>query len=126
VSVNKPIEARAAFRGGNRSAAYRTLSAYIDELLDNDYQDLATNAGVEFINMMATIGRLPAATRILDYLATAGEFGALAARTLVAEAVSQIAAISHRHDSPEPRLDARHALTHLRNELGSDRVTSDP
>ena len=84
VSVNKPMEARAAFRRGNRPAAYRTLSAYIDELLDNDYQDLATNAAVEFINMMATIDRLPAAARVLDYLATAGD-SAPSPRTLVAE-----------------------------------------
>src|SRR5664280_2220038 len=44
VSVNKPIEARAAFRRGNRSAAFRILRAYVDELLENDYPDLATNA----------------------------------------------------------------------------------
>ena len=53
VSVNKPIEARAAFRRGNRSAAFRILRAYVDELLETDYPDLATNAAVEFINMMA-------------------------------------------------------------------------
>ena len=69
VSVNKPIEARAAFRRGNRSAAFRILRAYVDELLETDYPDLAANAAVEFINMMATIDRLPAAARVLDYLA---------------------------------------------------------
>ena len=69
VSVNKPIEARAAFRRGNRSAAFRILRAYVDELLETDYPDLATNAAVEFINMMAIIDRLPAAARVLDYLA---------------------------------------------------------
>ena len=68
VSVNKPIEARAAFRRGNRSAAFRILRAYVDELLETDYPDLAANAAVEFINMMAIIDRLPAAARVLDYL----------------------------------------------------------
>ena len=59
VSVNKPIEARAAFRRGNRSAAFRILRAYVHELLETDYPDLAANAAVEFINMMAIIDRLP-------------------------------------------------------------------
>lgn len=80
----------------------------------------AANAAVEFINMMATIDRLPAAARVLDYLGAAGDFGALAARTLVADA-DRIAASAERipdHDrSPEPRLDARHALTYMRDVL---------
>ena len=121
VSVNKPIEARAAFRLGNRSAAFRLLRAYVDELLETDYPDLATNAAVEFINMMATIDRLPAAARVLGYLGAAGDFGALAARTLVADAAARIAAdpdgIADQDRSPEPRLDARHALTYMRDVL---------
>src|SRR6478609_1470714 len=121
VSVNKPIEARAAFRRGNWSAAFRILRAYVDELLETDYPDLATNAAVEFINMMATINHLSAAALVLDYLAAAGDFGALAARTLVADSAARIAADAERipdHDrSPEPRLDARHALTYMRDIL---------
>src|SRR6478609_7233425 len=103
VSVNKPIEARAAFRRGNRSAAFRILRAYVHELLETDYPDLAVNAAVEFINEMAIIDRLPAAARVLDYLRAAGDFGALAARTLVADAAAQVAANADRQDrSPEP------------------------
>ena len=121
VSVNKPIEARAAFRRGNRSAAFRILRAYVDELLETDYPDLAANAAVEFINMMAIIDRLPAAARVLDYLRAAGDFGALAARTLVADAAAQVAANAERipdqDRSPEPRLDARHALRYMRDVL---------
>jgi hypothetical protein len=101
--------------------AFRILRAYVDDLLDNDYPDLATNAAVEFINMMATIDRLPAAARVLEYLAAAGDFGALAARTLVSDSAIQIAANGQRipdHDrSPEPGLDARHALTYMRDVL---------
>jgi hypothetical protein len=92
VSVNKSIEARAAFRRGNRAGAFRTLRGYVDELLETDYPDLATNAAVEFINMMAAIDRLPAAATVLGYLQAAGDFGALAARTLVADAAARIAA----------------------------------
>ena len=121
VSVNKPIEARAAFRRGNRSAAFRILRAYVNELLETDYPDLAANAAVEFINMMAIIDRLPAAARVLDYLRAAGDFGALATRTLVAEAAAQVAAnadrIPDQDRSPEPRLDARHALRYMRDVL---------
>ena len=121
VSVNKPIEARAAFRRGNRSAAFRILRAYVHELLETDYPDLAANAAVEFINEMAIIDRLPAAARVLDYLRTAGDFGALATRTLVTEAAAQVAAnadrIPDQDRSPEPRLDARHALRYMRDVL---------
>jgi len=67
---------------------------------------------------MATIDRLPAAARVLDYLRAVGDFGALAARTLVADAAARIAAGAERipdHDwSTEPRLDARHALMYMR------------
>ena len=44
---------------------------------------------VEFINMMAAIDRLAEAAHMLAYLAAANDFGALAARTLVAEAAAQ-------------------------------------
>jgi hypothetical protein len=66
VSVNKPIEARAAFRWGDRSAAFRILRACVHELLETDYPDLAANVAVEFINEMAVVDRLPAAARVLD------------------------------------------------------------
>jgi hypothetical protein len=117
VSVNKPIEARAAFRRGNRSAAFRILRAYIHELLETDYPDLAANAAVEFINEMAIIDRLPAAARVLDYLRAAGDFGALAARTLVADAAANPDRIPEKDRSPEPLLDARHALRYMRDVL---------
>ena len=70
---------------------------------------------------MATIDRLPAAARVLDYLRAVGDFGALAARTLVADAAARIATSAERipdqDRSPEPRLDARHALTYMRDVL---------
>ena len=115
VSVNKPIEARAAFRRGIRWTAFRVLRDYVEQLLETDYPDLASNAAVEFINMMVAIDRLPAGARVLGYLRAAGDLGALAARTLVAEAAARIAAglIPDRDGSPEPELDARHALIYM-------------
>ena len=83
---------------------------------------------------MATIDRLPAAARVLDYLRAVGDFGALAARTLVADAAARIAAstecVTDQDRSPRPRLDARHALTFMRDVLDEfderDRADSDP
>ena len=58
---------------------------------------------------------------VLGYLGAAGDFGALAARTLVADAAARIATSAERipdqDRSPEPRLDARHALTYMRDVL---------
>ena len=91
VSVNKPIEARAAFRRGNQMRAFEILRAYIDELLAIDYPELAPNAAIEFINMMAAIDRPAAAAPVLSYLTASGDFGVLALRTVVADAAAQIA-----------------------------------
>jgi hypothetical protein len=70
---------------------------------------------------------------VLGYLAAAGDFGALAARTLVADAAARIAAgaerIPNQDRSPQPRLDARLALMYMRDvldELEADRVAADP
>ena len=39
ISVNKPIEARAAFRRGDRAQAFEILLGYVDELLDTGEVD---------------------------------------------------------------------------------------
>ena len=57
-SVNEPARARAAFRRGHQSQAFRILRSYVDDLLETDYTDLARNVAIEFINMMAAVGRL--------------------------------------------------------------------
>ena len=119
--MNKVFEARAAFRRGNRSRAFRILRAHVDELLETDYTEVARLAAVEFINMMAANDRLPDAARVLGYLATTGDFGALALRTLVADAASTIAAstghIPDLEQSPGQQLDAHQALEYMRNVL---------
>ena len=45
---------------------------------------------IEFITMMGAIGRLPEAARVLTYLDTTGDFGAMARSHLVADAVRRI------------------------------------
>ncbi|WP_218041615.1 BTAD domain-containing putative transcriptional regulator [Acrocarpospora macrocephala] len=112
ISVSKPIEARSAFRRGDRPGAFRILRSYVEELLETDYTDVARIAAVEFVNMMAAIGRLADAARVLDYLTTTGDFGALALRTLVADAASKIGA-----EHSGQRFDARQALEHMRDVL---------
>ena len=121
-SVNEPAQARAAFRRGHQSQAFRILRSYVEELLETDYTDLARNAAIEFINMMTAIGRLPDAARILGYLASTGDFGNLAARGLVADAANKIAVSAERSadqfQTPRRDLDARQALEYMRDTLG--------
>ncbi len=71
-SPNKPLEARAAFRRGNRIRAFRILEAHIEELLATDNMQAGSIACIEFINMTTQIGRLAEAGRMLDYLETTG------------------------------------------------------
>ena len=121
LSANKIVEARSTFRRGRRSAAFKILRAYIDEQFDTDNMAVASVVCVEFINMMAAIDRRAEAAHMLSYLAAANEFGALASRTLVAEAASKIADLpGHSADlsrAPTPRIDDRQALTYMRDVL---------
>lgn len=114
-SANRPIEARAAFRRGNRSQAFRIMRAHVDELLQTDYAETATLAAVEFVSMMAAIDRLPDASRVLGYLATSGDFGALACRTLLADAAGRIAAGTPDLEMPPGSFGSREALTYMRD-----------
>jgi len=120
-SVNEPAQARAAFRRGHQSRAFRILRSHVQELLETDYTDLAKNAAIEFITMMAAVDRLPEAAPILGYLASTGDFGALAVRALVADAANKIALSAEQ--SPDQfetsghQLDARQALEYMRDEL---------
>lgn len=120
MSANKPVEARAAFRRGNRSRAFRILHSHIDDLFATDNMG-AGAVCVEFINMMAAIDRLPDAARMLGYLETMDHFGALSLRTIVADAASKIAANTEQATDPERasgrNLDARQALAYMRDVL---------
>lgn len=135
MSVNKPVEARAAFRRGNRARAFQILCSHIDELLATDNMTGAGAVCVEFINMMTTIDHLPAAARMLGYLeTTTRDFGALAARTLVADAASKAAADTENTQDREQAggrgLDDRQALEYMRrvlDDLADDQqITHDP
>ncbi|WP_431899901.1 BTAD domain-containing putative transcriptional regulator [Nonomuraea sp. bgisy101] len=120
LSANKAIEARTAFRRGHRAQAFRLLRSYIDELIETGNVIAAGVVSIEFITMMAAIDRLPEAAYMIEYLEGINDFGALATRTLVAEAVHKVAARSDtaRAGASGNRLDDRQALAYMRDVLG--------
>ncbi|MDN5857167.1 MAG: NB-ARC domain-containing protein, partial [Pseudonocardia sp.] len=121
ISVNAPVDARSAFRRGDRPRAFRILRSHVDELLRTGNTDIAGNAAVEFINMMASVDRVHDAARVLGHLATAGDFGALAAKTLVADAAAKIASAAGpalgAEQQPGNQLDASRTLEYMRDVL---------
>jgi plasmid stabilization system protein ParE len=66
--------------------------------------------------MMAAIDRIAEEAHMLSYLETANDFGALAARTLVAEAAKKIASLGYAPASGS-RVDDRATLTYMREIL---------
>lgn len=121
LSANKTTEARSAFRRGERPLAFLLLRSHIDELIDTGNVIAASVVCIEFINMMAAIDRTAEAAHMLTYLGAANDFGALAARTLVAEAANKIAA-AVRHGADATPASARHiddraALVYMRDVL---------
>jgi len=117
-SPNKPVQARALFRRGDRLRAFRTLHSYVEELLDTDNTYAACVACVEFINMMARLDRLTDAASVLGYLETTSLLDASAWETQIAEARQKIAAQPGANQMGEHRLDDRQALHHMRRILG--------
>jgi hypothetical protein len=112
ISVNPPVEARAAFRRGQRSRALRILRAHVVDLLATGYTDNVTLAAAEFVSMMAAMDRLPHAACVLGYLSRAGDLGTRTVRTVVSEGA--------RTAEPDPagrQLDAREALEYMRDVL---------
>ena len=132
-SVHEPAQARAALRRGDPSQAFRILHSYVQNLLLTDYTDLARNAAIEFINLMTTLGHLPEAEHIRNYLLNTGDFGSRAARDIVAG--SPHTSISSREPAPQELhtagrdLDARQALEYMRDtfdELARRRAWGSP
>jgi predicted ATPase/class 3 adenylate cyclase len=67
-SPNKPLEARALFRSGDRTRAFRILGEQVETLLATRNLQAVCVSSLEFINMMAEVGRLEDAARQLGYL----------------------------------------------------------
>ncbi|WP_018636173.1 AfsR/SARP family transcriptional regulator [Parafrankia elaeagni] len=120
-SPNRVVEAGAVFRRGDRARAFGILRGHIDQLLDDDNMQAACVTSVEFINMMAAVGRLPDAARMLGFLATTGLLDAPDWNTLVDGAATAIAAQPHlgpeREQAWGRALDDREALEYMREVL---------
>ena len=95
--------------------------SYIDEQFETDNVVVASVVCIEFINMMAAIDRDRRGCPHARYLAAANEFGALASRTLVAEAADKIAAAVRQGSEPTAEsarhIDDRAALAYMRDVL---------
>jgi hypothetical protein len=130
LSANKPIEARVAFRQGNRSRALMLLRSYLDDLAATDNVVAASVVGIEFVPMLAATGGWAEAGHVLGYLEATNDFGARAASTLLAEATNALEA------NAGPDLDAwraagrrlgdREAMTYMRDALDRYRLTTIP
>ena len=119
-SPNETLEARAAFRQGRRSDAYRILGTYIDELLEVDNMAGAAIVGIEFVNMMKAVGRLVDAGVILGHFDATGLLGVEGPgfKLLVTEAVDVVAAdpdaAAAREQAAALNHGERHALVYMR------------
>lgn len=111
-SPNKTVEARAVFRRGDRVRAFAILRSHVDDLLNTGNVHGAWVASIEFVAMMATVGRLADAARILCYLDATGLLNKPVWETQVAEARGRIAGAV-----PDPDLDDRQALEYMRRTL---------
>ncbi|WP_407343180.1 BTAD domain-containing putative transcriptional regulator [Pengzhenrongella phosphoraccumulans] len=118
-SVNRPIEARAAFRRGDRARAYAILRDHVDDLLATDVLDVARLTALEFVTMLSALDRWGDAGPVLPYLESTGGFGELAARVIAADGD---AGTPPRSDgvpdaTSSPDADAHQALQHMRDVL---------
>lgn len=109
-SPNKALEARAAFRRGNRGRAFRVLRAHVEELLATDNMQAGSLVGIEFINMMVNLDHLAEAGRVFTYLGTTGLLDTPAWRTLVADSASKLNSHADTEGPPKGDLDDRQAL----------------
>jgi hypothetical protein len=121
LSANLTAEARSAFRRGEPDLALRLLHAYAGEMLDADNVIAAVVVAIEFVNIAAGVGAGDQAAAMLGYLEGANDFGALAARTLTAEAAARVG-----HRRPGTRFDDRAALRYMRAALADLMIASTP
>jgi predicted ATPase/DNA-binding SARP family transcriptional activator len=115
--VIQTVEARMAFACGDRRHAYRILRDNIDDLLDQDYTDVARMVAVEYITMVTAIDLFADAAQVLGYLDTTGDFGTLARENLLVDTVRRIEADPDLAGAAEQFLDARGALRFMRDSL---------
>ena len=119
-SLNRPVDARSAFRRGDRRLAYAILRGHVDDLLETDVMDAARLTALEFVTMMSALDRWGDAGPVLPYLETTGGFGELAARAFAADgdtAGTSPLPTGASATAGSPGADARRALQHMRDVL---------
>lgn len=121
-SLNRPVEARAVFRRGDRSRAYAILRDHVDDLLETDVTDTARLAALEFVTMMSALDRSDDARPVQRYIATTGGFGELATLAVAVDGDPLMRAPAAGEVTTPPDsadTDARGALEHIREVLTS-------
>jgi predicted ATPase/DNA-binding SARP family transcriptional activator len=88
---SEPLKARAAFGRGEHQRAFRILRDHIDELLVTDNMQAGMMDCVEFVAMMASLGRADDAAPVLDHLESGHLLDGPGWRLLVADPADVVA-----------------------------------
>ena len=117
----KPIEATAAFRRGDRAAAFDVLRAHAVALLQSDDLYETAAIAVAFVDMMTTLGHFDEVARVLGYLQANGKLDQALWRADVADAVARVGAgtdeVLNNERSLGMSLDHRQLLTFISDVL---------
>lgn len=110
-SPNQALEARAAFRRGNRDGAFRLLRAHVAGLLAANNMQAATVDCVEFANMMGAVGRPDLAGPVLRHVTGSRTFANTPAwRSLLTVPLDDLPAAGN---GMPPEVEDRRILHHM-------------
>jgi hypothetical protein len=97
-SPNRPIQARIAWRRGERTRAIALLRAHVDELLTTGNMQSASLVALELVAILTAVGRAAEAARMLGYLQATHLLDAPGFAALVADPAAAL--------TSDPTLDA--------------------
>jgi predicted ATPase/DNA-binding SARP family transcriptional activator len=120
-SPNRTIEARIAWRRGQRAHAVALLRAQVDELLATGNMQAASLVAVELVTMLTTVGHTADAARMLGYLQATHLLDAPGFAAFVAGPVAVLTGDTSLEDDVAAGrgLDDRGALSEMRALLGA-------
>ncbi len=119
-SPNETLAARKAFRQGRPGEAALILTRYIDELDEVDNMAGVAIVGLEYVNLMAGLGRLDDAAVILGHFDTTGllHVEGHGFRVLIDDAVTAVASDSHasatQDEAAARKMDEHDAIEAMR------------
>ncbi len=91
-SPNRTVEARVAWRRGQRARAVGLLRTHVDELLTTGNMQAASLVALELVTMLTTLRRLADAARMLGYLQATRLLDAPGFAALVADPIAELTA----------------------------------